>query len=296
MVGNLCVPHEDCGRLLAPSVRVTLTIERMAHEFQVPGTFEPCPRWIYEEAAYCLNQERFIEIVQNNSGKKLVCGRGHNASADPKKLFIPAWEFAEGGTYHGVLPLELLPEQSRIIETRWKVPRDAPIHAITSARCIRCETPPYVLFGDYDTAELWAWLERYAPDLISAAHEQLKATRGADLSNWFSTIDTSLRTKIMQRLMKSALAIDHGVPKKVGNRVWMLLSAAERRFLQVSLLLRLCRRCNGEKSARLLPRDELERLFAETYYESVAAARADTPRWTLLSAVLDRTYSEEAVG
>ncbi|MDQ6942322.1 MAG: hypothetical protein M3169_07365, partial [Candidatus Eremiobacteraeota bacterium] len=90
--------------------------------------------------------------------------------------------------------------------------------------------------------------------------------------------------------------IDHGVPRKIGDRLWLLLSARERTFLQRTLLLRLCRKCNGTKSSSLLPRAELERLFAETYYESIAAARADVARWSLLTDVLDKVYQEKALG
>jgi hypothetical protein len=95
----------------------------------------------------------------------------------------------------------------------------------------------------------------------------------------------------------SKLAIDHGVPRKVGDQIWLLLSARERTFLQKSFLLLLCRQCNGAKSSKLLPREQLEALFVATYYDdSIAAAYADVARWTLLTSVLDKVYQQEALG
>lgn len=282
-----------------PRVRVAQRLSCVTvaeFEFEVPGIYEPCRKWCFDDGGYCLNTQRAIEFMDGNSGKKLVCGRGH-AIEHNGKTFIPGWEFDEGGQFDGILPDDLLPTQTRIKQSRWKISRGAPIHRRKLTKCVRCKAPPYELYGGADPARAWAWLAKHAPEIIEAIHTQLRVQPGADLAQWFGEINDDLRKKVIKRLTLSALAIDHGVPRKVGDRLWLLLSVRERTFLQISLLLRLCRRCNAEKSSTLLPRDELEGLFVATYYDgSIAAARVDAARWTLLSEVLAKVYHEEQLG
>lgn len=265
-------------------------------EFEVPGIFDPCREFIWDEKCYCLSMERFIEFVPTNNGKKLVCGRGHNISYE-RKTFIPAHEFDEGGAFEGILPAELLPTATRINETRWKIPSNAPIYEIEHDKCVACGIPPYDIYSQKDPAEAWAWLQEFSPEIVAEIHAQVAARPGARLSEWYKTIDVDLRQRVMHLIMMSRLHIDHGVPRKIGNELWNLLTVAERRFLQQNLLLRLCRKCNGYKSKKLLPRLEVEELYIATYYDgSRPDAVADRVRWNLLQQTLAKVYENRAVG
>jgi hypothetical protein len=96
--------------------------------------------------------------------------------------------------------------------------------------------------------------------------------------------------------MMSRLHVDHAIPPKIGDELWPLLTAPERRFLQ-NLLFRLCERCSIVRARRLTPRGEIERLYVATYYDgSRAEAVADGVRWALLQRVLGKVYEHRKVG
>lgn len=62
------------------------------------------------------------------------------------------------------------------------------------------------------------------------------------------------------------------------------------------LLFKMCKRCNGAKGAKLILRDELVKMYAQTHFGSEAAAGQDSARWVLLQAVLDKAYAHRALG
>ncbi|MEA2664519.1 MAG: hypothetical protein QOI11_1463, partial [Candidatus Eremiobacteraeota bacterium] len=115
-----------------------------------------------------------------------------------------------------------------------------------------------------------------------------------ELSAWFSIISIDLRKKVIDRFTMSTLAIDHGIPRKIGNLAWSELSLAERSFVQ-NLLFKLCRKCNGSKSAKLIPLDALMKMYANTYYGGeVTVAMNDGPRWQLFLGLTRKVYARQA--
>ncbi len=266
-------------------------------EFEVPGPHPPCRETVWDDGAPrpCFSMERTILHVPTNMGKKLVCGRGHNQRRN--KPFIAAYEFEPGEQFADIVLPEYLPNAQRTRESRWKIPSDAPIYEQEVDTCVACGAPPYDLFGGPDITQAWPWLESYAPELLARIHQQVAQHRGAALADWPSLIDEDLRRAIRERLDQSLLQVDHGVPKKVGNDLWVLLTPPERRLLQMSLLFKMCRRCNGTKSKKLLPQEEIERYYIGTYYDGDrAAAIADATRWAILDRTLTKIYENAAVG
>lgn len=263
-------------------------------EFPINRLFEPCQDWTSTDG-YCLNTSRSILYVRSNGGKQLICGNGH-AMLHNGKPFIPAYEFADGGAFAGVLPPEQMPKGSTIKGSRWKPSRQSIARLSEFTSCARCGAAEFNSYENKDTTKLWTWLNEFAPDLVSAVHLELRAKPGAELKDWFQHISVALRTRIVKRADDSILNIDHGVPRKVGDRLWPLLSTDERLFLQETLLFMMCRMCNGSKSSKLLPNDELTRIYAETLYGSIAAAKQDSIRWELFQAVLEKAYQQRAYG
>jgi hypothetical protein len=266
-------------------------------EFEVPGPHPPCRQTMWTSAGFenCFSTERAIRHVPKNMGKMLVCGSGHNQRAG--KAFIPGWEFDEGEQFYDIVPPEYLPTATSKRASRWKIPAEAPINEQDVDICVSCEKPPYDIFGGPDIGNSWSWLEQHEPLLIAEVHSQIAGHPGVDLREWPGLINDDLRRRIRERLDMSLLQIDHGVPRKIGDELWSLLTGAERRFLQISLLLKLCRRCNGVKSKKLLPREEIEAYYVATYYDGFrAAAVAESARWAILDRTLTKIYANKAVG
>jgi hypothetical protein len=279
---GLRMPGEDPTRVLAQD------------EFEVPGIFEPCQDWNSIDG-YCFNTSRAILHTRSNNSKQLICGNGHTLLHEGK-VNIPAFQFADGGAFANVLPAELTPRASTVKKSRWAVPRAALARLDEFTSCARCRAEEFQAYGNKDTQLLWAWLSEWAPELVAAVHAELRSKPGAKLQDWFLHASVSLRTRIVTRVEMSLLQIDHGIPKKTGDELWPFLTSDERNFLQQLLLFKLCRRCNGAKSAKLLPRDELVRMYSETLYGSFAAAQADPIRWLILQRVLDKAYEQRALG
>lgn len=263
-------------------------------EFPLPGTFPPCQEWDSLNG-YCLSTTRSILYTRSNNSKRLICGNSHFYPHNGKSN-IPGFEFAEGGAFEGILPFELMPLESTIKGSKWKVPRQVRARLSEFDSCARCNVPEFNNFHNKDTSKLWAWISEFAPDLAEAAHAEVRLAQGAELKHWFAIISVLLRTRIIKRTEMSILHIDHGIPKKIGDELWPLLDPEERRFLQNTLLFKMCRKCNGFKSAKLLPREELTQMYGAVVYGSVAAARQDATRWRLFESVLAKVYERRALG
>lgn len=263
-------------------------------EFPVPGTFAPCREWDSLNG-YCFSTDRSILYTRTNNSKRLICGNAHFHEHDGKAN-IPGFEFAEGGAFAGILPYELMPLESTIKGSKWKIPRQARIRLSEFHSCAHCDIPEFNNYRNKDVSKLWAWLSQFAPELADAVHAEVRLAHGAEFKDWFALISVALRTRIIKRTEMSLLHIDHGIPKKIGEELWPLLEPDERRFLQATLLFQMCRKCNGSKSAKLLQREELTRMYGEVVYGSVAAARQDTIRWRLFENVLEKAYERRALG
>jgi hypothetical protein len=290
--GNQNFPSEDgnCSRM-----PVGDPIRAFAQdEFEVPGRFEPCQDWNSIDG-YCLSTVRAILHTRSNNSKQLICGNGHTRLHEGK-INIPAFQFDEGGAFADVLPPELTPRASTIKKSRWSVPRAALARLDEFTSCARCGAEEFQAYGNKDSQLLWAWISEWEPELVAAVHTELRSKPGAKLQDWFLHTSVSLRTRIVARVEMSILHIDHGIPKKIGDALWPILTSDERHFVQQLLLFKMCRRCNGAKSAKLLPRDDLIRMYAETLYGSLAAARHDSIRWQLLQDILDKAHEQRALG
>jgi hypothetical protein len=239
--------------------------------------------------------ERAIRHVPKNMGKMLVCGNGHNQR--PGSPFIGGHEFDVGGQFEGIVPPEFLPGELSIRNSRWKIPADAPIYQIDDDMCVACRKPPFHFFGGPDIRSAWPWLEDYAPALLSEIHTQISRHPGASLEDWPALINDDLKRRVRERLDKSLLDVEHSIPKAIGDEMWHLLIAPERRVLQVTLLVRGCRDCNLKKSKRLLPREQIEQWYIDTYFDGDrAGAKADARRWTAIDRVLTKIYEYKALG
>jgi hypothetical protein len=265
-------------------------------EFEVPGPHPPCEarEWRDGRFGLCGNDERMIRHVPSNMGKMLVCGVGHNQRAG--KAFIPGHEFDEGGAYHGILPPEFLPDAQSRVKSRWKIPADAVINDSDVDTCMMCRVPPRDFYAGAPIDEALPWFERYEPEIADTIRREVAQSRGT-MAQWYLAIGDELRTRIRKRLDMSRLEVDHAVPRKLGNEVWTLLTPSERRVLQSTLLVKMCKRCNMSKSKKLPLRETVERWYAEVYYDGdIVAAKADQPRWDLVSRTLSKVYGERAVG
>jgi hypothetical protein len=262
-------------------------------EFEVPRAFEPCRHLQSAESTYCGSTRRFIRYVPSSSGRKLVCENEHSVQHNGKS-FIPAYEFDDGGAFEGTLPEELLPNNARIRQTRWKISNKAEARLSGYSRCALCETQPFDMYANTKTLEAWQWIAQHDKPLLSEIHTELSAAPGIDLREWFGAASVALRQKIIERLSMSTLVIDHGVPRQIANDRWPFLSAAERVFLQEDLLFKLCRRCNGERASDLLPLERLTGMYVDTlYHGSLAAAKADTRRWIHFETVAKLIYRQK---
>jgi len=266
-------------------------------EFEVPGFHGPCRTSVWEDGSsgYCMSLTRIIRHVPKNMGKMLLCGNGHNQLGD--KPFIPGYEFDVGGAYEGIVLPEFLPSGQSLRRSRWKIPADAAIFEIDDETCVDCGVPTSDFYAGPDIRTAWPWLEAHAPELIAEVHQQVARIRGASLQDWPSLIDDDLRRRIRERMDKSRLDIDHSIPKAIGDEMWPLLIDQERKVLQLTLLVRLCKKCNMSKSKKLLARETIEQWYVATYFDgNRAAAIADAPRWALVDRVLTKIYDRKAVG
>lgn len=255
--------------------------------------FEPCEKTDWGQQDRCGSTVRLIRFVPTNSGKKLVCANDHNHAFEGN-AFIPAEEFGPGGSFEGVLPAELQPserELRELIVKRWKISRESKNRLDSQTECASCLTPPFPVYRVDSHAELWDWIAEHDRDLLAKIHARLRESPGTELADWYASIPTDLRSEVMDRINMSLFHVDHGVPRKIANLRWALLSRSSRRFLQRNLLFALCRKCNGSKSSRLIERDRLVEMYVQTYYDgSRAAAIHDLARWKILNETLDRIY------
>jgi hypothetical protein len=259
-------------------------------EFPIDGEFEPCLTYFYEERRVCMSTERMIVHLFSNSGKKLMCGNEHSI---PHKgnAFISPSEFGPDGDFYGMIDSAFLPPEANIVAGKWKVSsaRRAVLSQFTE--CAHCGSSPYR--GGPDKANAWAWIAANDEALFEEIQRALHAQSGINLSEWFSAIPLPLQAKVQRRLDKSSLCFDHSIPRKVGNDVWLRLSADERTVLQNDLVFKLCRHCNLGKSARLEPQGEILAMYvAINYGGSMAAAVADSRRWHPLQGVFKIVYGE----
>ncbi len=266
-------------------------------EFEITGFFEPCRSsdWTRGGPMLCLNTVRAIRHVPANMGKKLVCGNGHNQR--PNSAFIPGHEFDEGGEYYGIVPREFLPSNQSMRDSRWKIPADAAINDVECDACVICGVPTFDFYGGPDIGHAFPWLQLHAPNLVERIRAAVRLHAGASLVDWPGLVDDDLKRRIRERLDMSRLEIDHAVPRKVGNELWQLLTPAERRILQVTLLIKACKSCNLTKAKKLVERDLIESWYVILYCDGDrSAAIADQPRWGLIDRTLTKIFEQRSIG
>ena len=257
--------------------------------------FEPCET-IDFRTGRCGETRRVIRYVPEGPHKGLFCFKGHHCKYGEKE-WIAAYEFEPGGDFCGILPEELEPTEEELKQKRWHLgenfkERFRTKHTVCAHPM--CKKPPLSGWQKCPPDEIFVWLQEHAADLHAKIVAELRAVQGLDFSKWTVALSTELRAEVIDRLNKSILNIDHGVPRKRGNQIWRGLSRPARLFFRENLVFHLCRKCNGNKSAKLLPRDQIIDMYVEYHYESLAAAKADVVRWRLLLEILDAAYKEEA--
>lgn len=262
----------------------------------VHGKFEPCPAVIDWRGQSCDDQERFIEFVPTNSGKRLICGRNHRLAFEGK-TWIPLEEFGPDGSFHDVLPDELCPSETELRARRWNPPKATKRRLEHQQECLKCDAPPLLTWRNSQTDNAWQWLTEHDREVIQAIHSELRGIDGpVDLAEWYEHLSTPMRKRVCERFNLSALENDHGIPRKVANERWYELSKPTRKFLQGDLIFKICRKCNGTKGSKLHPPEELLELYAKQYFHgSEVAARADA-RFALFEEVLAVFYGISRTG
>jgi hypothetical protein len=230
------------------------------------------------------------KVQFSNSSKKLMCGNEHNI---PHKgnAFISPSEFGPGGDFYNMIDPEFLPPEAKIIAGKWKISKARQGVLSQFAQCAHCGAAPYV--GGGDKTKAWAWIHDNDESLFIEIQGALQLKSGINLSEWYTALPLALRTKVQRRLDKSTLCFDHGIPRKIGNEVWLRLSADERIILQTDLVFKLCRHCNLGKSARLETQEAILNMYVDINFGgSIAAAVADRRRWQALQGVFRVVYGE----
>jgi hypothetical protein len=273
-----------------PSRDQSVLASATQQEFPLDGEFEPCSAYFYEDRRVCLSTDRMIVHLFSNSGKKLMCGNEHNVPHKGKPFISPS-EFGPGGDFYNMIDPEFLPPDAKFVAGKWKISKGRQAVLSQFAECAYCGAAPYV--GRGDKAEAWAWIHDNDKVLFLEIQRALQFKSGINLSEWYTALPLSLRTKVQRRLDKSTLCFDHGIPRKVGNEIWLRLSADERTILQNDLVFKLCRHCNLGKSARLEVRDAILSMYVDINYGgSMAAAVADSRRWQAIHGVFKVVYGE----
>lgn len=271
------------------------TQDKIEHDFWVPGAHDVCGKADFAFGSACKDRTRYVRYVPSNSGKKLVCGRGHNHK-HKGTYFIPPSEFERGGGLeHAELPPELRPSEAKLTQARWKVSSAASKRLGNYKVCASCDIPEFKTYDTPDTGILLEWVSLHHNDLRDRIRDELARIPGTDMSDWYRNITSGLRGDIVNRASMSIISVDHGIAKKVGNEIWAELSSVARTLLQESLLFPLCRLCNLRKGATRVAMDALEILYIKYNYDgSVAHARADHTRWDAFQEILFIVYRESA--
>lgn len=161
-------------------------------------------------------------------------------------------------------------------------------------RCALCGTPPaehphrpdLALRGD---RELWAWFQRWRPQLFAELCEAVaivRRSRAVTLAGWRLALPAALRERAVEALDGSALQADHVVPFARLARAMDALSERELDFAQHVLLVAICRHCNEGRWQRVLGREEYMRDYVLAVHDGDRqAARADAARWKLMESV-----------
>lgn len=268
----------------------------VGHHFPVPGTHAPCEHIEdYYTQKRCGSTDRNIEHVPANRAKKLVCGKLHlvRFEGDP---FIPGHEFDKGGAFENIIPAALLPPLSRIKQGRWK-PSSATAKRFVNVRtCARpdCGVPHFNGYENTNTGALLEWINTYVPELKSAIGAELSLKPGMHLARWFAEITEDLQHKITVRADNSIISLDHGITRKAGNQIWYKVSRDARKLMQDNLVFPICKHCNLKRGSKPLDQMELLKLYVDFNYDgSIAAAKADLPRWEALNEILSAVYARE---
>ncbi len=262
---------------------------RIEHEWLLDEKFEPCGRVDWASQGTCVDVERVIRYVPGNFGKALYCTHDHHHLFEGK-TFIPAAEFGRGGQFYGILPPELTPDEDELKGKRWKIAAGVKSALADRAFCANCLVQELNTWDHPDLAGIWDWLNESDSVLFGRVQEALNVHRGFELRNWWLLIPFDLREEVRVRTNKSILQYDHGIPRKKGNDVWYSLGRDARRFLQDSLIFRICRKCNDEKGASVPARDILIKRYVNFYFDGgLSAAMADA-RWPVFEEVLNAVY------
>jgi hypothetical protein len=263
------------------------------YEWEVPWDFEPCGVFDWETGGHCTEVVRVIRLVPSNSGKALYCARDHHHDFEGK-TFIPRQEFGPGGAFYGILPPELTPNETQLRAARWKISKT--VQELLSDRnvCAMCAIPEFNAWENADLADIWQWIMQYDTDLFKEIRTVLSGGAPVNFSDWFALLPGELRARVQERLNMSILVYDHGLPRKIGNQVWPMLSRPARDMLQQGLIFKICRKCNGTKSGTLPPLDVLLNMYTNYYFDGSESAARANPRWSALEEVISVVYGDSS--
>lgn len=264
------------------------------HEFPIDGLFAPCDARPWPLRELCGDRERVIRFVPGNFGKALYCANGHHHKFEGK-TFIPAEEFGRYGRFANVLPEELRPNDDELKSKRWKISKRVKTLLQGRAACAACGAVEINTWENPDPGGIWDWLTEHDQELLAEVQRELQQSPGVELQHWWHHISVELREAIRNRTAKSLLQFDHGIPRKTGNEFWWRFSRRGRLFLQESLIFKMCRKCNDEKSSKLLDREELVRRYVSFHFDGSLAAAMHDARWGTFMEVLEVVYGSGRV-
>jgi hypothetical protein len=155
-------------------------------------------------------------------------------------------------------------------------------------RCALCGTPPAEhpyggeeLRGD---REIWAWLQRWRPEVFAAAAQALAPVRASGTVGWRLAIAPEVREAVVDALRSSDLTTDHVVPLDALLPVVDVLSKRELGFAVNHLLIAICRSCAARRANAALDRHALVRAYVDAVFAGdERLARADAPRWRAMA-------------
>ena len=163
-------------------------------------------------------------------------------------------------------------------------------------RCALCGTPPaeHPHRPDLDLRtdrDLWAWFQRWRPQLYAELREAVAIVRQGEQNtgDWRLKIPATLRERVVEALDESALQADHVVPLA---RLAPALDALTERELDFAVhqLVAICRRCNDGRWRIARSREDYLREYVAAVYDGdERLARADAAHWELMENVAAAT-------